>query len=147
MTLAEPTSVSPREPLRVTLTRTLGVALIVGGVIAWRRGDLARWPVVSTLVLWPSLGGHVVERWYLGALRPRLPSSAGIRFLARIATWFVGGVMLGLGMAVTAVALAGMTRIPWGLWWLAGLAFAAIELIAHVLLRLVGRPSLFDGRG
>lgn len=139
-------STRAREPMRATLTRTVGIAVIVGAVIAWRRGDLARWPITSALVLWPALGGHFVERWYLDALRPRLSSSAGIRFVARLAAWFVGGIVLGLGTALTAVALAGMPRIPWSMWWLAGLAFVAIELVAHLLLRLAGRPSLFDGR-
>jgi len=147
MTLAEPTSVVPHEPRRVTLMRTVGIALVVGGVLAWRRGDVARWPVASTLVLWPALGGHFVERWYLDALRPRLPASAGVRIVARLAVWFVGGIALGLAMALTAVALAGSRPIPWRWWWLAGLAFVAIEVVAHLLLRLVGRPSLFDGRG
>lgn len=135
------------EPTRVTLTRTVGTAVIVGAVMAWRRGDLARWPIASALVLWPALGGHFVERWYLDLLRPRLPASGGVRMAARVAAWFVGGIVLGLGMALTAVALAGMAHVPWGLWWLAALAFVAIELVAHLLLRLVGRPSLFDGRG
>jgi hypothetical protein len=125
----------------------VGIALIVGAVIAWRRGDLARWPIASALVLWPALGGHFVERWYLAVLRPRLPSSVGIRLVARLATWFVGGIVLGLGMALTNVVLGGLAPIPWSLWWLAGLAFAAIELVAHLLLRLAGRPSLFDARG
>ena len=133
--------------MRVTLTRTVGIALVVGGVLAWRRGGLARFPVASMLVLWPALGGHFVERWYLDAVRPRLPESVGIRILARLAVWFVGGIALALGMALTAIALTGSRRIPWGWWWVAGLAFIAIEIVAHLLLRLGRRPSLFDGRG
>ena len=133
--------------MRVTLTRTVGIALVVGGVLAWRRGGLARFPVASMLVLWPALGGHFVERWYLDAVRPRLPESVGIRILARLAVWFVGGIALALGMALTAIALTGSRRIPWGWWWVAGLAFIAIEIVAHLLLRLTRRPSLFDGRG
>jgi hypothetical protein len=135
------------EPMRVTLARTVGIAVIVGGVLAWRRGDLARWPIASALVLWPALGGHFVERWYLAVLRPRLPESAGARAAARLGTWFVGGIVLALGMALTAIVLGGSRHVPWGWWWLAGLAFVAIEIVAHVLLRLRGRPSLFDGRG
>lgn len=92
--MADPTTVAAREPMRVTLTRTVGIALVVGGVLAWRRGGLARFPLASMLVLWPALGGHFVERW-----------------------------------------------------WVAGLAFIAIEIVAHLLLRLTRRPSLFDGRG
>jgi hypothetical protein len=145
--MTERTSVAQPEPMRATLTRTVGIALVVGGVLAWRRGDLARWPVASALVLWPSLGGHFVERWYRDTLRPRLRESAGMRIAARLATWFVGGIALGLGMALTAILLTGAPRIPWGRWWLAGLAFVAIEAVAHLALRLAGRPSLFDGRG
>lgn len=145
--MSERTSVAPHEPMRATLTRTVGIALAVGGLLAWRRGDLARWPVASALLLWPSLGGHFVERWYRDALRPRLPAAAGMRIAARLATWFVGGVALGLGMALTAIVFTGVRRIPWGRWWLAGLAFVAIEAVVHLALRLAGRPSLFDGRG
>lgn len=133
--------------MRRTLTRTVGIAVIVGGVLAWRRGDLARWPVATALVLWPVLGGHFVERWYLEVLRPRLPESGGVRLAARLATWFVGGIVLGLGMALTAIALGGSRSVPWAWWWVAGLAFVAIEIVAHLLLRFRGRPSLLDGRG
>jgi hypothetical protein len=46
-----------REPLRATLTRTVGIALITGAAVAWRWGSLTQWPVLSVLMLWPSLGG------------------------------------------------------------------------------------------
>jgi len=35
-----------REPLRVTLTRTVGIALIAGAALASRSGGLALWPVM-----------------------------------------------------------------------------------------------------
>lgn len=59
-----------REPLRLTLARTVGIAVVVGCVLAVRSGGLARWPVFSLLVLWPALGGHFVELWFLNHLRP-----------------------------------------------------------------------------
>jgi hypothetical protein len=46
------------EPLRVTLTRTVGIALIAGAALASQWGGLPRWPLTSLLMLWPSLGGH-----------------------------------------------------------------------------------------
>jgi hypothetical protein len=76
-----------------------------------------------------------------------LPASASVQLVARLAVWFVGGIALALGMALTGIALTGLQGVPWSWWWVAGLAFIAIEVVAHLVLQLTGRPSLFDGRG
>src|SRR2546423_41245 len=116
-----------REPLRTTLLRNTTIALIVGAVLAASWGGLSRWPIATLLALWPSLGGHFVELFFLNYLRPRLPSARPVQITARLAVWFVGGIVLALGMALTANALTGYHPARSAAWWLAGLAFIGIE--------------------
>jgi len=113
----------------------------------WWGGGLARWPVATLLMLWPTLGGHVLELWFLNWLRPRLSPSRRVQIAARIAVWFVGGSLLGLGMAFTATTLGAVRPASWPPWWLAGIAFTGIELVAHSALLLRGRPSFYNGLG
>src|SRR3954452_5069358 len=54
-----------REPFSATIRRTVGIALAVGGIVAWRFGRFDAWPVMAALVLWFSFGGHWVELWFL----------------------------------------------------------------------------------
>jgi hypothetical protein len=136
-----------REPFRATLVRTGTIALIVGAVLAWRSGRAAYWPVAVLLVLWPSLGGHWVELFFLNGLRPRLPAARAAQVGVRLAVWFVGGIALALGMRVTAMALPGFRPRHWPAWWVGGAAFIGIELVVHLALQLRGRPSFYDGRG
>jgi len=136
-----------REPLRATLTRTVGIALVAGAVLARWWGGLARWPVATAVMLWPSLGGHWLELWFLNWLRPRLPDRRGVQLAARVAVWFIGGIGLALAMRLTATALTGLRRASWATWWIAGAAFVGIELVAQLVLQLRGRPSFFNGRG
>jgi hypothetical protein len=135
------------EPLHATLTRTVGIAVVAGAVLAHWWGGIARWPVASLLMLWPSFGGHWLELWYLNWLRPRLSESRIVQLGARLAVWFVGGVGLALVMRLTATALTGLHRAPRAMWWAAGFAFILIELVVHLALQLRGRPSFFNGRG
>jgi len=136
-----------REPLRTTLTRTIGIALVAGVVTSHWWGGLQRWPIASALMLWPSFGGHWIELWFLNWLRPRLPSARGVQIIARLGVWFFGGVALAVGMWLTARALTGLQRVPLHAWWMTGVAFIGVELVAQLALRLRGRPSFFDGRG
>src|SRR6185436_20668851 len=95
-----------REPLHTALLRTAVIALVLGAlVVGWRGGGVARWLMTSLLILWPSFGGHWVEVWFLNWLRPRVPVARRIQVGARVVVWFVGGVGLVLGMALTAMAL------------------------------------------
>jgi hypothetical protein len=139
-----------RERLRTTLARTIGIAVVAGAVLASRWGGWSRWPIAALLMLWPSFGGHWLELWFLTAVRPRLARRRSVHVVARLATWFAGGMVIGVGMYVTAATLVGRPSLPWTpwtLWWVAGLAMIAIELTAHLLLHLRGAPSFFDGRG
>jgi len=136
-----------KEPLRITLARTGTIALVVGAVLARWLGGLAHWPLATLLVLWPSFGGHLVELWFLNWLRPRLPVARAVQVGIRVVVWFIGGTGLALGMRLTAIVLAGFRSAHWPAWWLGGLAFIGIELAAHLVLRLRGRPSFYDGRG
>jgi hypothetical protein len=141
-----------REPLRTTLLRTGTIALVVGAILArpWRGDGPARWPIATLLVLWPALGGHFVEIWFLNWLRPRLPDARGVQVFARFAVWFVGGLGLAMGMGLTAMAMGirpARGSAWWSAWWIGGLAFIGIELVAHLFLQLRGRPSFYNGRG
>jgi hypothetical protein len=137
-----------REPIWATLARTGAIAVVVGAVLARRAGGgLAGWGVATLLMLWPALGGHVVEVFFLNWLRPRLPAGRGVQAIARVAVWFVGGVVLFMAMRATAMALGRARPAQWPAWWLGGLAFIAIELVAHFVLQLRGRPSFYNGRG
>jgi hypothetical protein len=109
-----------REPLRTTLVRTGTIAAVLGGVLAPWLGGWVRWPLATLLVLWFSFGGHWVEVWFLNWLRPRLPVARAVQVAARVGVWFAGGAGLGLGMALTAMVLAGFGRARWPAWWYGG---------------------------
>src|ERR1043166_633136 len=90
-----------REPLRVTLKRTVTIAVVAGAVLAIFTGGLRRWPVATLPMLWPSLGGDYVDLFYLNGLRPRLPQDRPTQTIARIVVWFIGGIVLTLGFTLT----------------------------------------------
>ena len=136
-----------REPLRTTLIRTITIALIVGFVISRWWGGVNRWPLATVLVFWPSFGGHWVDLFFLNWLRPRLSATRAAQVGARVGVWFVGGTGLGLGVALTARYAGGIRPAHWPAWWLPGLAFICIELVAQLALQLRGHPSFYNGRG
>jgi hypothetical protein len=127
--------------------RTGTIALVVGAVVARGWGGMARWPMATLLVLWPSFGGHWVEIWFLNWLRPRLSVARAVQVGARVGVWFVGGIVLAVGMRLTAMALGGLRLARWPAWWIGGLAFIGIELAVHLVLQMRGRPSFYNGRG
>jgi len=135
------------EPGRNTALRTFGIAIVVGIALALgSRGRIAASTAVL-LVLWFSLGGHFVELWFLNWLRPRLPVSRGAQIAGRLGAWFVGGVAIAFGMAMTARLLTGAPPTRQLAWWVGGLAFIGLELVVHFLMLLRGLPSIYDGRG
>jgi hypothetical protein len=136
-----------REPLRVTLLRTVGIAIVIGAIVAGSARDLRRWPALTVVCLWPAFGGHWIDLWYLNWLRPRLPTTRSLRRVARVLVWFVGGVLLGFAVRFTARALLTHPRVAWLTWAIAGAAFVAIELVTHAALHMRGRPSFYDGLG
>jgi hypothetical protein len=100
------------------------------------------------VTMWPSFGGHWVDLWFLNWLRPRLPDGRAVHVLARLATWFAGGIVLGAGMAATAAGLGVYRAAIYPAWWWAGLGFIGIELTAHLLfLQFRGAASFYNGRG
>jgi hypothetical protein len=134
------------EPLRTTLTRTLGIALIAGVVIAWASRGAVSWPVGVLVALWPAFGGHWVELWFLNWLRPRLSPTRVTQVLARVVVWLVAGGVFVLAMRSTAGFMTGAQWIQ-APFWLGGVAFLGVELIAHLGLQLRGRPSFYNARG
>lgn len=136
-----------REPFSTTLSRTVGIAVVVGGVLAWAYGRLEAWPVVAGLVLWFSFGGHWVELWFLNWLRPRLPRTRLVQVAARLAVWFTGGVGLGFGIVFTMRLSAWTRALHRPPWWAAGVVFVAVEFIAHTVLALRRRPNFYGGDG
>lgn len=136
-----------REPLRVTLTRTFTIALFAGAVVSLSLGGLRRWPVFSLLMLWPSFGGHWIDLLFLNVLRPRLPHSRLVQSIARFAVWFLGGIVLAVGVRLTAAVVLSRAPLLGLTWAVAGMGFIAVELIAHAALHARGRPSFFNGLG
>ena len=137
-----------REALSSTLKRNITIAIVLGPLVSQvMGGGLARWPTGMLMALWPSFGGHWVEVWFLNWLRPRIPVARAVQIVTRVAVWFGGGVVLSLGMGVTAMALARFQPARWPGWWLGGLAFIGVELIAQLALQLRGRPNFYNGRG
>lgn len=134
------------ESPRVTLLRTVGIAVVAGAVLAHWWG-LRLWPLATAIMLWPSLGGHWLELWFLNWLRPRIATTRSVQIVARLAVWFIGGLALGFAMHLTVIAFTGRPIARWPAWWAAGLAFVGIELVAQAGLQFRGRPSFFNGRG
>jgi hypothetical protein len=136
-----------REPLRATLTRTLSIALVAGGVAALLSGGgIKRWSLLSLVMLWPAFGGHWIDLLFLNGIRPHLPSTPVVQRLARLAVWFAGGILLAAGARLTAGVLLARTRLSWLTWATAGALFIGVELVAHAALHLRSRPSFYDGR-
>ncbi len=135
------------EPLGETLKRNLAIAVVVGTVFAASGGGWNRWPMATLAALWPSLGGHCVEIFFLNWLRPKIPDGRGPQVLARLAVWFVAGLGFAVCMTVTAEALSGFRLRQPPAWWLGGVAFIGVELVAHLGPALSRRPSFYDGRG
>lgn len=135
-----------REPLRVTLVRTVGIAAAVGAIVAPWVGGYRWWPLITLLALWPSFGGHWIELAFLNYLRPRLPASSLVQRMVRLVVWFLAGIFLVIGVRLTATLLLAH-RVAWLTWATAGIAFVVIELVAHVGLQLRGRPSFYNGMG
>ena len=146
--LNQPTWQPYREPLRVTLLRTGAIAIIAGAILAASRGGMRSWPVATLLLLWPSFGGHWVEILFLNYLRPKLPSERAVQVMARLLVWFVGGVVLLYAVRLTESVLAPQLRLTHRVpWWAGGLAFIAIEFIAHAAMALRKTPNFYNGRG
>ena len=116
----------------------------------WRRacsivGRAGRWPPC-----WCSGLHSGATGWRYGSSTgcPRLSIARGLQVSARIGVGFVGGAGLAIGMGLTAMALAGFRLAHWpAWWWLGGIAFIGIELVAHLVLQLRGRPSFYNGLG
>jgi hypothetical protein len=103
--------------------------------------------VAACLVLWFSFGGHWVELGFLNWLRPRIAPSRLTQVVTRLGVWFVGGVVLGIGV-VWSMRFFPLTRSRIApSWWLGGVLFAGVELIAHGVLFARHRRNFYRGDG
>ena len=136
-----------QESIRKTLVRTIMIAVVVGAAIALSSRKLSNWPLAALLVLWPSFGGHWVEVWFLNWVRPHVSPNPGVQKATRILVWFAGGLLLSLGMRLTASAFVQWHSPQWLTWWLGGAAFVGIELVMHLAMQFRGQPSFYNGRG
>ena len=64
---------------------------------------------------------------------------------AQRARSFIGGVVFAVAMWSTAGALTGQPPATRLVWWIGGLAFIGIELVAQLVPHLRGQPSFYDG--
>ena len=133
-----------REPLRTTLIRTITIALIIA--LAISRFRPARLPIAFLIALWPSLGGHFVELFFLNVLRLRLPPSRAIQIPARLLTWFLGGALLALAMQLTVDALEPIQSAHAPALLVGAVGFILLELIVHLVLLLLRLPNFYNGR-
>ena len=133
------------EPWQRTAIRTGGLTLVVALVAAVARRNLGAGVIALLIAPWFAVGGHFVELFYLNILRPRLVAASVPLLAARLAFWFVGGVVLYFA-ALASVRLV-VPRPPAFPWWGAGLGFIGIELLVHAGLRSRGQSNAYDGRG
>lgn len=123
------------------------IALVAGGAIALTFRRWAMWPIAALLVLWPSFGGHWVEVWFLNWVRPHVSPVPVVQTAARVLVWFAGGVLLALGVRLTASAFGEWHSLQGLTWWLGGVAFVGVELAMHLLMQFRGLPNFYNGRG
>jgi hypothetical protein len=122
------------------------LALAIGVGVGLYQRQFAIVPLVTLFALWFTLGGHFLELLLRNQLRQRIGGQAAVQALARITCWFAGGSLLYAGALATRALVTGRAAVPWP-WWMAGIAFVAVELLVHLLLRARGQPSFYDGRG
>ena len=75
-----------KERLRTVVLRNGVIAIVLGALVARLWGGLARWPLTTLLMLWPSFGGHWLEVWFLNWLRPQLATASPV-----YGTWRANG--------------------------------------------------------
>ena len=131
-----------REPLRATLTRTIGIALVAGALFSQRWGGMSRWPIASVVMLgrrsaatsWSSGSSTGSDRAFRAIAPCRSPCASGSGSSA--------ACVFALAMWLTAAALTGRQPAARPVWWIGGLVFIGIELVAQLVLYLRGQPEL-----
>ena len=134
------------EPFYRTLARNLAIAVVVATVFAFVRHDLSRFLPIVVLALWPSLGGHYIEVAFVNVLRDRIPQGDFAQAVSRLLVWFLGGVLLYCGMALSSRVLP-LRPLPFGLCVWGGLLFVGLELAVHLLLAVRSLDSFYNRRG
>jgi hypothetical protein len=134
-----------QEPLGTTLLRAGAIAAAVGLVASIVAGR-GVWIVATIWAFWFAFGGHWVELFFLNWLRFRLSPARAVQVAARLVVWFVGGILLWAGLAVTTALMAGHP-MRWAVPWPAGVGFIALELVVHLVLQVRGAANVYDERG
>jgi hypothetical protein len=142
----QPNSRWPRfhEPIRRTLVRNLAIAAVVGAAFAFWKRDAGLLFPFSALALWFSLGGHYVEVVFLNEIRPRISGARLMQRCARLATWFIGGAILYVCMAITArVLLVQPPRLGYG--GAAGCFLLVLSFWRMPFLPCGAHPTFYNG--
>jgi hypothetical protein len=135
-----------REPPRNTVLRTGSLALAIGlGVGLYLRRPAAV-PVATIVALWFTLGGHFAEVLFRNRLAINLGASVPAYLLARVLYWFAAGSALFAGALATLAVLSDRPGHPWP-WWIGGTGFVVAELAVHLVMRLRGEASVYNGGG
>lgn len=134
------------EPWRTTALRTGGLALLIGAIVGLVLHRPAIIPLVTLLALWFTLGGHFLELLFRNHLRRGLGDGSALPRVARLAFWFLSGVLLFGAALATRALLTGQSAIPVR-WWMAGAGFVGVELLIHLGIHARGSPNFYDGRG
>ncbi len=116
-----------------------------GGLFSVHSGET--WAETALVGLWIAFAGHWIEIFYLNFLRRKLPRPHLLHLVARLAVWFIGGIVLSGGMILfrPVESTLGLPAAPW---WTGGILFIGVELFMHLFaLQLRNRPSFYNGRG
>jgi hypothetical protein len=76
----------------------------------------------------------------------RLPAR-GVQVATRVLVWFIAGAGLVIAMRLSLLVLPQVWPAHWPVWWVGGFGFITVELIAHLVLQLRGRPNFYNGLG
>ena len=117
-----------QELFRKTLFRAVMVALVVGGAIAQTFRRWAVWPIAAFL-----------------ALRPYVSPVPVVQTARRVLVWFAGGVLLTLGVRLTASVFDEWHSLQGLTWWLEGVVFFGVELVIILLCSSVDFRTFTTG--
>ncbi len=133
------------EPLRVTLSRTLTIAVVVGVVASFATHNIRMGFAIGLGALWPSVGGHWIELLWLNLIRKRLKPKVPILVALRLIYWWAWGFVIIFPAFYTIHVIApSLPPMPSPL--LGGFGFLFVEMLLHGIFAMNHRPNAFDAR-